>query len=412
MRAAGLGAGAVLLGVQLAYLFTPRGDGDVRLYHAYASAFWTGAGAFRRLPVEYPPLALGAFSLSLAPPLPGRWFLLVYGLWMAAGVYLLLRLVARAAGFGTALVAGAYLGLACFATLLGRYDLVPALCTVGAVLAAGRRRFGLAHGLLAAGILLKLYPVFLLPILAAEQWRVTRSGRGVAAGLVGAAAVVAAGLGAAAAAAPGQWLSPFTYGARRPLQVESLPASIAWLASGAGVDFHPDHSFHSYNVASPLAGALVLSGAAVLALTVVALSILVLRGRLPLPAAAAIGVGAVIVTAKVLSPQYLTWLLPLVALAERRPRAHWLLVGALTTAVFPIGYDAAGLWGLATPAAYPPLMLAAIAARNLLLVLGLGILAVEGVRVEAGAGGHQEAAPGRARGDEVLGDRQPRPGHG
>src|SRR5260221_2301976 len=57
-------------------------------------------------------------------------------------------------------------------TALPRFDLVPALVTVAALFAASKRRFTLAYVLLALGVLLKLYPLFLLPILMIEHRRV------------------------------------------------------------------------------------------------------------------------------------------------------------------------------------------------------------------------------------------------
>jgi len=62
---------------------------------------------------------------------------------------------------------------------------------------------------------------------------------------VGRAELVAA---APALLNPGGWLGPFTYNSHRPLQVESVPASLLWLSGLAGLSTAPDHSFHSYNL--------------------------------------------------------------------------------------------------------------------------------------------------------------------
>src|SRR5579862_2044075 len=44
-------------------------NGDVFEYHAYALAFWTQYPIMRSFPVEYPPLAIVPFSLTLVPSL-------------------------------------------------------------------------------------------------------------------------------------------------------------------------------------------------------------------------------------------------------------------------------------------------------------------------------------------------------
>src|SRR5262249_45555026 len=155
------------------------------------------------------------------------WMLLL----LAAG-YLAVR---RRESPRAAEVLAVYLALGGYATVLGRYDLVPAATVVVAYWAARSRRFPLAYGLLAVGTLLKLYPVVLVPVVAIEQYRALGASpfrlppRPVVLGLAVFAAVVAGGFALAAALAPDQWLGPFGFNAERPLQVESVPASVLWL---------------------------------------------------------------------------------------------------------------------------------------------------------------------------------------
>ena len=146
-------------------------DLQVLLFYHYGHAFWFGNPAFHTLPVEYPAslsgvlFALGTAATSrshhggeclhrldggpgggeLPPvsPLRGR---------RVGPVWRRLPL----------LIAGG-------SVLLISYDLAPALATLGALWAVERRRFNLAYALLAIGILLKLYPVFLLPVVVVEQ---------------------------------------------------------------------------------------------------------------------------------------------------------------------------------------------------------------------------------------------------
>jgi len=71
----------------------------------------------------------------------------------------------------------------------------------------------------------------------------------------------------------------------------------------------------------------------------------------------------------VLSPQYLIWVLPLIAIVEREHDPWWLVVCAFTTLIFPFGY---GLIvsppGSPAPPSFPPLLLITIGVRNVLLV--------------------------------------------
>jgi len=245
---------------------------------------------------------------------------------------------------------------------------------VGAWWATRDRRFPLAYALLAAGTLLKLYPLFLLPVVVIEHWRSlggwgrSRPPRALVQGVALYAGGVAAGFALARLLAPGSWLDPILYERARPLQVESVPASLLWLSGLAGFPVRPDHSFHSYNLTGALAAPLTVLS--LLALVAGCLSIYwrQVRGRAGFGPALVASLLVVICTSRVLSPQYLIWVLPLLALLERGHRWRWLAVCALTTAVFPFGYELSALHGAGTPASYPEPFLALIAARNAVLV--------------------------------------------
>lgn len=409
-RRALLGLAVLVWGaLEAAFLRSRLGPGDIEVYHRYALAFWAGTPPLRRLPLEYPPLSLAAFSLTLVPP--GADPVYAFAAWMGIGTAILLLVIHRARGPRAALATAAYLGVGAFGTLVARFDVLPVMTTVLAVVLAERGRHRPAYALLAAGVLLKVYPVLLFPVLLAHQLRGDHSWQRVLRDLLGPVAMVLAGFGLAAAISPSGWLGTFTYAAARPLEVESAPATIAWILSGAGVPFRPDHSFHSYNVLTPIAGPLVAAGAALLVAGVACTTWQVWRGRRSPAAAAAAVVVLLIVTGKVLSPQYMIWALPLVALAEGRTRRRWLLVAALTTIEFPVIYELASLYGQATPAAYPGALLAVIAARNALLA-GLAVLLLAGrVGEQPLAGGDVEPVVGGAGRDEVLGDRDAGLGH-
>jgi len=352
---------------------------DVNLYHRYALSFWNGAPRFHQLPLEYPPLAIVPMTLVFLPPLNYVW---VYGLWMSVAALAGFLLVARLTSWRNAAVYGAYLLVGATGTLLGRYDIVPAVATVAALWAVRRGRFRWAYSALAAGVLLKLYPLLLLPVILIEhrrqlaQWstsgdesrRPPWSGmaRPVRLAATSFGAVIASGLLVPALLAPGGWTSPYAFALQRPIQVESVPASVLWLVSFLGFPVHPDHSFHSFNLVGGLDTELKVLSLVALAAGCVWVYFRQASGRLSVGRAAFACVCVVIATSKVFSPQYIMWVLPLAAM-EEGPDLQWLAIAALTTAVFPVTYLHDNLRGPA-PAAYSALLLALVTARNALFV--------------------------------------------
>ena len=363
---------AALLGSFFLYVHGAYGHGDIDTYHRYALDFWLGSPPLRSLPAEYPPLSLLPFSLTLVPPLPDHvavfafWMLLLF---LAGYVAIGRRESARAAE-----VFGVYLALGCFGTLLGRFDLVPAATVVIAYWAARRRRFALAYAMLALGTLLKLYPLFLVPVVALEQYRLIGADpfrlppRPVLRGLALFAVIVGGVFALAAGLDPDGWLGPFSFNAQRPLQVESVPASLLWFSGLAGLPTAADRSFNSYNLVGEAGG--IISALAEMALVAGCLWVYwrQLSRRIAFGRALTLCVLVIICTDRVFSPQYLMWVLPLIAIAEQEYDALWLGVCALTTLVFPFAYDWTDLHGNPMPASYPVYLPALIAARNALLL--------------------------------------------
>jgi hypothetical protein len=358
-------------------LHSKFGHGDIDLYHRYAQAFWLGtwnSPPLRSLPLEYPPLSIIPFSLSLLPPLSD--YITVYALWMlgivAAGYFAIRRYESERA----AEVYAVYCLVGGLSTLLGRFDLVPALILVAAYWTARARRFDLAYTLVAAGTLIKLYPLLLLPVIVLEHWRALGSPRLLAipprpvlrgVGLF--AGLVVVGFAVARILNPDGWLSPFTYNTVRPIQVESVPATILWVGSWMGLPAWPDHSFHSFNLVGPLTGSLnVLSTLALLG----GCSWIYWRqltGHISFVRALLACTLVIICSSRVFSPQYLLWVIPFVAAIERKYDLVWLAVCVLTTLIYPFAYRGFQLYGLTTPESYPVLFLALIGARNALLVV-------------------------------------------
>jgi Glycosyltransferase family 87 len=357
---------------------------DTGEYHRYGLAMTHGQVPYRDFRVEYPPAALPVFLLP-AVDRPGferynREFQLLMGL--CAGSALLamawgLRSL-RASGVRSAAALGffAVAPLVLGSVIIYRYDLWPAALTVAGLagILAGRNRLGSAS--LGLGIAAKLFPAVVIPPALAYVWR-THGRREALVCLGCAAAVLAAFVVPFLAVAPhGVW-SSIQRQASRPLQIESLGSAALLAAHQVGSRRpHMVTSHGSQNLEGSLPHALGVVESAVLALALIGIWIAAVRGpaspeRLVRYSAAA--VTAFIAFDKVLSPQFMIWLLPLVPLVRgRRGLAASLLLGLallLTQLWFPIRY-----WQLARHfAAFPSWL---VVARDLTLVVLLAVLLV------------------------------------
>jgi hypothetical protein len=402
LRWTALQLGLLALALALTYWLTVhiwRTDGDVSEYATYARAFWSGQPPFSALPREYPPLALVPFSLALVPAILDAS--LAFGLWMGllclVGYVGFLRFSSQAA----ALRYAAYLLLAGQATLLARYDLVPALATLAALWAAQHRRFLLAYALLAAGILLKLYPLALLPVFMIEHyrarlplpsvrpqafqrasggwsWRLQPTApnwaalRAVLAGAALCLGLVAATSLAALMRNPSSAFSSLTYVAGRPIQVESAPASVLWLGTLLGIAAHFRYAFGSDGYLSPLSSPVEILSLVALAAGGIAVFWRQLRGDLTLTRACLVCLCLALLTSKVFSTQYLLWVLPFAAEAGGDEIA-WGLICALTFVEFPLlypfnrpDYPSVDAWYFMLVLALRNVLLAIVALRALL----------------------------------------------
>lgn len=356
---------------------------DVDFYHLYALGFW-GNPSHRLLPTEYPPLSILPFSLTLLGPV--EWFPVTFALSMAAIAVLGFLAFFR---FTSTRQAGAYAIYALaagIATTFYRYDLVPALAAAAAVVLLYRRRFTLSYALLAFATLLKLFPVVLIPIaVLAQRYSVPRERRSnwmaPSVGVALCVSVIVVGFLVAAMIDRAHAFGSLTYDLQRPDEVESVPATMLWLTSLAGVASHPDASFGALNLVGPAAPVInVLADCALFGGLALVYSQLA-RRHLTLGQAA---VGAVLVllcTSKVLSAQYFIWLAPLLALTVGF-ELRWLALFLLTDLIFPT------LWAHAivhtSVPRYTAVLLVSIAARNGVLVwLTIDFLRHPGVDLEA-----------------------------
>jgi uncharacterized membrane protein len=210
------------------------------------------------------------------------------------------------------------------AIVAGRFDLVAVAFMIGglALLTAGEgdpsmRRAGWALALLAAGTLVKLFPILVAAVALAWLW-----GRGLRrAAAVGAAVFAVVVLVVSSpfvVISPSGFAEQFTFQTERPVQIESTPASVVRVLGGAvvtGVDERPN-AFRSQALEEgPTAAVAAVFGAVQLGTILLVLlwtaAAAPTTRRLPglvVPAAAV--VLAFVALGKVLSPQYVVWIAP------------------------------------------------------------------------------------------------------
>ena len=353
---------------------------DTPLYQTYGEAVLDGEIPYRDFALEYPPAALPVFvvpALAGGGDYGGYFDLLMLACGLVAVALVAVTLVAAGAPparLYAAVLFAALTPLALGSVILTRYDLWPAVLTAAALAAllAERERLGLAA--LALAVAAKLYPVVLLPLVLAYVVR-RAGGRAGVTGLGVFAAVLAATVLPFFVASPDGFAESVARQAGRPLQIESLGAALLLGGHDAGL-YEPTvvSSHGSQNLAGGLPDALAAAQTGLQLAAVGGVWILFALGprtRDDLLTASAAAVVAFAAFGKVLSPQFLTWLLPLVPLVGGTAglAASGLLAAALvlTQLWFPSRY-----WELVALESVPARLLVA---RDLALVALFAVLA-------------------------------------
>ncbi|HEY7419176.1 MAG TPA: glycosyltransferase family 87 protein [Ktedonobacteraceae bacterium] len=329
---------------------------------------------FHALPHEYPFLVLLIFSLALF--VPTALFQVGFAFWMwivAAVVYLALRFWRSQMA---ALIFALFLVTGAWSTALARFDLVPAAVTFAAVVWAMQKRWNLAYIFLALATLLKFYPaILLIPFFIALQMQLDKRIKWYAwqrwAPVALFVLVCVVGMVASLLLNVEGTLGQFTYFQDRPVQAESLDASIMWIWSV--LTHNPllyAYTFGSLNVTNHLRlmSVLGLTGDALLVVGLLYTFWLQWRGKIDLMMASLLTLLVVIITGKVFSPQYLIWVAPLVAYVGAKSFkgiVSWSIIGLLTTIIFPYFYIAQPSI-LQVP--YQPGFFPLVTVRNILLV--------------------------------------------
>jgi uncharacterized membrane protein len=316
--------------------------GDTSLYQRYGAEVVHGHHIpYRYFFIEYPP---GAVPVFVLPELiSGTHYLILFKLWMtgcAMGFTACAGWICRRLGLGLVRLAPAVLApLLLGPVFLNRFDpLIALLASLGlvAILRANDRGTGV---LLAVGTAVKLYPALVVP-LAIRRMRPLR--RSAVAFVVTSAVIWLPFLAIAA----GGIRYSLTVQFKRHLQSESLAASLLLAGSKLGIH-HVQwiEGFGSIDLGGRVPAAFGAASSLVSLALVVLIAWMYWRGAdsdARLVTAFAATVAAFAVFGKVLSPQYLTWLVPLVPLAAGR-RGVW--AGATLVAAMALTMPEYLFWG-------------------------------------------------------------------
>jgi hypothetical protein len=334
---------------------------DLYVYSVAKELLTSGNVPYRDWDFEYPPLALIPIGLAGGSAITLSLLMLACALGCQAAAW---ALGGPAAGW--AMVALPPLAGALVRT---HFDLFPTALTLAALVALVRARPTLGFVLLGLGTMAKLWPAAVA--LVALAWLVGAGERRVDRRGLTAFVVVVLALGVPFAIAGGFPSAMVRFHLDRPVQIESTPASVLELVGGSrvtGAPLRPDR-FKSNGLDGGAAG--VVGALSLLALVGAAAGVAVLTARRRGPPALLLGAFAVtlafVAFGKVLSPQYLCWLLPLAAVGwtqGARAGAALTAAAALVTQLwFPVHYfDVVFQHGWAVTA---------VAVRNALLLAAL-----------------------------------------
>ena len=357
-------------------------NSDLGTQKAYVGMAVAGRVPFRDFFLEYPPLVFLYSGIPAIFDQSLQSYLATFRVLSCAvdcGIFaLVLRTTKGSASQCLLYIVGT--------TVLGsiiydRIDIVLGAMLVAAVVSLLYGRDNLFKLAIGTGIAFKLIPVIFLPMILAREWKKVDRRLFRACSLLALPMLLSFDVLMLLGARNFDKL--FEYHARRPIQLESGPASAAMILMMFGAPGHVTGGYGSWNLAAPYGTWLVMGAALLLAAVCAGSAVMVLRrrsrwhGQETVPqqgdASFVLLMAAVLAAAmalsKVLSPQYFLFLLPvLVLLPVPRDRsaaiANWLLIAAiyiLTGLIFP--------WWYSDLVALKPAAEFVLIARNELLVV-------------------------------------------
>ncbi|PVV84404.1 glycosyltransferase 87 family protein [Dehalogenimonas alkenigignens] len=331
---------------------------NVNFFYGYASQISAGKLPYADFAVEYPPLALFCIALPALFTHDQTAYVDAFLIEMLIFDVLCIIIITL---FSKRSNANIWKTLSIFTLCLlaigplvaVRFDLVAASICLLSIYLFQRGRYNFAWAFLALGVMAKIFPVVIAPIflifhLRHSEIKQALAGTGIFVLCVSACSFLPLLL------SPEGYLGSYTYHLNRPIQLESLYSSLLLAGQLAGLtSLQIVFSFGSFNIISPAAE---IMGTLSNGFTLLALAIVYVhywrflsqikdepeKSSLGLVSFSIAAILAFMVFNKVLSPQFIIWIYPLIALTDKLGKINWLifiLIGFMTTFIYPKYYD-------------------------------------------------------------------------
>lgn len=304
------------------------GTTDIAEYHRYALAALHAP--LHSYPHEYPAPALAVFMVPLLFPVAYPW---AFAVLTGAVLIALLASFASADGLPFDVKAAkrflAYFTVGGIMVFTARYDIFAVAAAFWGLRAARQGRWSAAWTWSTIGAALKLFPAVFWPAFLIAEMKVT--GRFPLRRLIWVAGAVVLVVGLPALFDPAAVMNVAHYYTHRPTEIGSLASGISMIVAPSS--YKVVVSYQSMNNLSPVAGSLSLGISVAAAAGCIAAWRAQVRDRIPLEAVCLATLTLLVLGMKVLSVQYLFWMMPFWALYSYR--ASWLVASFANTVIYP-----------------------------------------------------------------------------
>lgn len=362
------------------------------LFYDYGSALVAGQVPYRDYFVEYPPFALVFFTLPRLVGATFHWYYVAYQTQVVLFDLITLGALYAARDHSRPpweiLAPYTVAVLAVGPIILEQFDIFPAAFTLLAVVYYSRSRDTAAWIFLALGVMTKVYPLLIAPVFLLLDWRRGLRVRDVGRAAIAFTATCFVVVLPLLVIAPTSLTRMLAFHAQRGIHLDSTYGSLAMVMDALNVSYvHVVFTFRSWNLAgpvpdvltrlsTPLLGVLLLGAYALIAKCLRTLGDESTRDVRVVATCSALVLLAGLVGSKVLSPQYLIWVVPLVPLMTRPHRylawGVFALTGLMTYYIYPLRYGDLMY--------HHESAIAALAARSLLLV-ALTLIVADSLRL-------------------------------
>jgi len=367
-------------------------EGDIQIYFNYAGNILRGLIPYRDFALEYPPGALPFFLLPRlfsGDVMRFRGFFMVEVMLVDLLGLLLVLFYCRKRGFSQAYQGLAGLFYTALPAVLGlisyqRFDLIPAVIVLAAVVLFDSGCRIPAWFMLGFGFAVKLYPVILTPVFLFKSYRDKTLKTDLLFGIPAAVLSTALLWVPLMIVSGNKFWFFLKYHGERGIQLESIYSTILLIARLFGYPISTEFSYGSWNVvstASPFLAKVSFLVMLVILGAVLVHSIEIIKRKNweieDLPRLSVLMIMGFIIGGKVLSPQYLLWVIPLIVIAlpekSRHRKKIWgsfIFLTLLSFVIYPVFYKSLIDLHL--------LPLVFLVIRNSLLVLVFYMLVVSG----------------------------------